>query len=65
MARRLPPLNTVGKLTQRFLGSKITVLLMIAAALFGIMAILFTPRMYNPEISVPAANVIVRFPGAS
>lgn len=65
MPRGLPPLNAVGKLTRRFLGSRITVLLMIAAALFGIMAILFTPRMYNPEISVPAANVIVRFPGAS
>ncbi len=65
MPRRLPQLNAVGKLTQKFLPSKITVLLMIAAAVFGVMAILFTPRMYNPEISVPAANVIVRFPGAS
>ena len=65
MARYMPPLNGVGRLTRRFLRSKITVLLMLAAALFGVMAILFTPRMYNPEISVPAANVIVRFPGAS
>ena len=65
MARRMPPLNAVGRLTRRFLRSKITVLLMLAAALLGIMAILFTPRMYNPEISVPAANVVVRFPGAS
>ncbi len=65
MAKRLPPLNTVGRLTHLFLRSKITVLAMVAAALFGVMAILFTPRMYNPEISVPAANVIVRFPGAS
>ncbi len=65
MARDTPPLNGVGRLTRRFLRSKITVLLMLAAALFGVMAILFTPRMYNPEISVPAANVIVRFPGAS
>lgn len=61
----MPPLNIVGRLTQRFLRSKITVLLMLAAALFGVMAVLFTPRMYNPEISVPAVNVIVRFPGAS
>ncbi len=61
----MPPLNAVGRLTRRFLRSRITVLFMIAAALFGVMAILLTPRMYNPEISVPAANVIVRFPGAS
>jgi len=62
---RLPKLNAVGRTTRLFLRSKITVLLMVAAALFGVMAILATPRMYNPEISVPAANVIVRFPGAS
>ena len=62
---RLPALNIVGRTTRLFLRSKITVLLMVAAALFGVMAILMTPRMYNPEISVPAANVIVRFPGAS
>ena len=34
-------------------------------ALFGALAVAFTPRMYNPEITVPAANVIVAFPGAS
>ncbi len=61
----MPPLNAVGRLTRRFLRAKITVLLMLAAALFGLMATLLTPRMYNPEISVPAANVVVRFPGAS
>jgi multidrug efflux pump subunit AcrB len=65
MTPKLTDLNAVGRLTQRFLRSKITVLLMLAAALFGLMAILFTPRMYNPEISVPAANVVVRFPGAT
>ena len=58
-------LNAVGRLTRLFLTSKITALLMIAAAIFGVMAVLFTARMYNPEISVPAANVVVRFPGAS
>ncbi|HET7649598.1 MAG TPA: efflux RND transporter permease subunit, partial [Gammaproteobacteria bacterium] len=34
-------------------------------AIFGIMAVLFTARMYNPEIAVPAANVMVSFPGAN
>ncbi len=58
-------LNLVGRTTRLFIGSKITVLLMIAAALLGVMALLFTPRTYNPQISVPVANVIVRFPGAS
>ncbi|HET7649390.1 MAG TPA: efflux RND transporter permease subunit, partial [Gammaproteobacteria bacterium] len=58
-------LNAVGKLTRLFLDSKITPLLMVAAAIFGIMAVLFTARMYNPEIAVPAANVMVSFPGAN
>ncbi|MDE2346426.1 MAG: efflux RND transporter permease subunit, partial [Gammaproteobacteria bacterium] len=58
-------LNAVGRLTRLFLTSKITVLMMAAAAIFGIMAVLFTARMYNPEIAVPAANVMVSFPGAS
>ncbi len=58
-------LNAVGRITRQFVASKITPLLMIAAALLGVMALLFTPRTYNPQISVPVANVIVNFPGAS
>ena len=58
-------LNAVGRLTRLFLTSKITVLLMLGAAIFGLMAVAFTPRMYNPEITVPAANVMVAFQGAS
>ena len=58
-------LNAVGRLTRLFLTSKITALLMIGAALFGLMAVALTARMYNPEISVPAANVMVAFQGAS
>ena len=58
-------LNAVGRLTRLFLTSKITALLMLGAAIFGLMAVAFTARMYNPEIVVPAANVTVTFPGAS
>ncbi|HYW75513.1 MAG TPA: efflux RND transporter permease subunit, partial [Gammaproteobacteria bacterium] len=58
-------LNLVGRITRAFVTSKITPLLMIAAALIGVIALLFTPRTYNPQISVPVANVTVRFPGAS
>ncbi len=62
---RLESLNPVGRLTRAFYASKITALLMVGAGLFGVLAVLVTARMYNPEISVPAANVIVAFPGAS
>ncbi|HSM97946.1 MAG TPA: efflux RND transporter permease subunit, partial [Gallionella sp.] len=58
-------INVVGRLTRLFLTSKITALLMVAAAIFGLMAVLLTARMYNPEIAVPAANVMVSFPGAN
>ena len=65
LAGRDQKLNAVGRLTRLFLTSKVTALLMVAAAIFGLMAVLFTARMYNPEIAVPAANVMVSFPGAS
>ena len=63
--RRDGQLGLVGRVTRAFLKSKLTLLLMLAAALFGALAVAFTPRMYNPEITVPAANVFVAFPGAS
>jgi multidrug efflux pump subunit AcrB len=60
-----PRLNPSGKLAKGFLHTKITPLIMLAIALFGIMAILITPRLYNPEIIVPAAQIIVVRPGNS
>ncbi|MDR3368457.1 efflux RND transporter permease subunit [Rhodoferax sp.] len=59
------PLNIVGKLTSTFLESKITVLLMVAIILAGLLALFVTAREYNPQIVVPAANIIVAKPGAS
>lgn len=59
------PLNAGGRLARAFLGTKITPLIMLAITLFGIMAILLTPRLYNPEIVVPAAEIIVARPGNS
>ncbi|MGE5624041.1 MAG: efflux RND transporter permease subunit [Bacillota bacterium] len=64
-AHEAEKLNAVGRLTRLFIDSKITVLLMLGAALFGLMAVASTARMYNPEISVPAANVLVSFQGAT
>ncbi len=58
-------LNPSGLLAKLFLHTKITPLIMIAIALFGIMAIAITPRLYNPEIVVPAAQIIVVRPGNS
>jgi multidrug efflux pump subunit AcrB len=58
-------LNISGKITQYFINSQLTVLLMAATAILGIFALIYTPREENPQITVPAANVMVMFPGAS
>lgn len=59
------PLNIAGKLARMFIESKITAMIMVALALAGMMALFVTPREYNPQIVVPAANIIVAKPGAS
>ena len=56
-------MNSGGKLAKAFLHTKITPLIMLAITLFGLMAVIVTPRLYNPEIVVPAAEIIVARPG--
>ena len=58
-------MNLAGRLASGFYRSKITVLIMLAIALFGAMAVLVTPRLYNPEIVVPAAEIFVMRPGSN
>ncbi len=59
------PMNMAGKLARAFLTSKLTALMIIAVTLTGLLALMVTPREYNPQIVVPAANIIVAKPGAS
>jgi multidrug efflux pump subunit AcrB len=58
-------LNIAGKLARMFLKNPLTPVIAIVLILMGIIAVLFTPREENPQIEVPAANVIVVYPGAS
>jgi len=58
-------LNISGKITQYFINSQLTVLLMAATTVLGLFALWFTPREENPQIVIPAANVMVQLPGAS
>ena len=58
-------LNIAGKLARIFLKNPLTPVIAIALLLMGLIAVLFTPREENPQIDVPAANVIVMYPGAS
>ncbi|WP_044410836.1 efflux RND transporter permease subunit [Thiomicrospira microaerophila] len=58
-------LNMAGKIAQMFIHSKITMMIMIAIMLAGILALYVTPREYNPQIVVPAANIMVPKAGAT
>ena len=58
-------LGVAGKLAKYFIDSRLTVLIIIFAFLAGITAFLITPREENPQIIVPAANIIVAKPGAT
>ncbi len=58
-------LNAAGRVARYFIDSKLTVLLVLFAFLSGILAFLVTPREENPQIVVPAANILVEKPGAS
>jgi len=64
-ANHVAPLNSAGKLARMFLESKITAMLMLAVTLAGLLALFVTAREYNPQIVVPAANIIVAKPGAT
>lgn len=60
-----PPLNIAGRLTRYFIDSKLTLLFILVAIFAGALALLLTPRTENPQIVVPAANIIIAKPGAS
>ena len=62
---REPILNIAGRVAGYFIDSKLTILVIVVALLAGGLAILNTPREENPQIVVPAANIIVSKPGAS
>jgi len=54
-----PRHTLTGQLAGGFIESKLTLVLMIAALIFGIWAVLSTPREENPQISMPAAAVLL------
>jgi len=58
-------LNPAGWLADYFVTSRITPVFILACLLLGVVAVNLTPREENPQIVVPAANIIVSLPGAS
>ena len=58
-------LNIAGRVTSLLIDNKLTILIIIFALLTGLLSFLITPREENPQIVVPAANIIVAKPGAT
>ncbi|HVA38518.1 MAG TPA: efflux RND transporter permease subunit [Candidatus Dormibacteraeota bacterium] len=57
--------NFAGRLARYFLQSKLTPAIVVAICVWGIIAILGTPREENPQITMPAATIVTQYPGAS
>ncbi|MBI5450305.1 MAG: efflux RND transporter permease subunit [Gammaproteobacteria bacterium] len=58
-------LNIAGRLGQAAMRSYVTPIAGLLILLAGSLALFITPREENPQIDVPAANVLVQLPGAS
>lgn len=58
-----PPLGIAGVLTRGFITSPLTPLFLLAAIVFGTVALLALPREEEPQISVPMVDIQVRADG--
>ena len=54
-----------GKIAKSFIGSKLTILLMIVFMVVGVYSSFLIPREEEPQIDVPMADIMVGYPGAS
>ncbi|WP_223033371.1 efflux RND transporter permease subunit [Hanstruepera marina] len=54
-----------GKIAKNFIGSKLTILLMIVFMVIGVYSSFLIPREEEPQIDVPMADIFVGYPGAS
>ncbi len=54
-----------GKIAKSFIGSKLTILLMIVFMVIGVYSSLLIPREEEPQINVPMADIMIGYPGAS
>ncbi|HHB74988.1 MAG TPA: efflux RND transporter permease subunit, partial [Desulfobulbus sp.] len=54
-----------GKLASFFIDSKLTLIIVFASLLLGMLAVYLLPREEEPQIKVPMIDVMVSMPGAS
>ena len=59
------PLGIAGQMARAFIDSALSPLLMGATLAIGILAVIFTPRQEDPQISVPMIDIFVQYQGAS
>ena len=57
--------NLITMVVRRFLSGHASVLLIVFSLVVGTAAIFLTPREEEPQIVVPMADILVRYPGAS
>src|SRR5579864_873090 len=58
-------INLAARIARYFLRSKLTPVMVIAICILGLFAIVQTPRQENPQITMPAAIIMTRYPGAT
>jgi len=58
-------IGLAGKVARAFIGSKLTLLIVVASTLLGLGAVVMLPREEEPQIVVPMIDVFVQMPGAS
>ena len=63
MSNNTRRLGIAGHLTQSFITSPLTPLIMLAALAMGLIALLAVPREEEPQISVPMVNIMLQAPG--
>ncbi|MFZ1125940.1 MAG: efflux RND transporter permease subunit, partial [Candidatus Baltobacteraceae bacterium] len=61
----MPALSFPGRIARYFLTSKLTPAIVAAICAWGLLAIFFTPREENPQITMPSATIVTQYPGAS
>ncbi len=54
-----------GKMAAAFIDSKLTLIIIVASLLLGLLAIFMLPREEEPQIKVPMIDVMVSMPGAT
>ncbi|GBE12063.1 multidrug resistance protein MdtC [bacterium BMS3Abin13] len=65
MKKQLHNLGFAGRMAAAFVDSKLTLIIIIASFLLGMMAIVMLPREEEPQIKVPMIDVMVSMPGAT